>query len=161
MTSKPIVPKSLMYDSVLALKGNLPRGKRLIGLDIGTKTIGLAISDTGLMIATPLETIKRTKFSKDIVRLIEIVKEHNIGGLVYGLPVNMDGSEGPRCQGVRTMARNIAGHIDLPQVFQDERLSTAAVTRTLLEADTSRAKRAAAVDKMAAAYILQGALDTA
>ena len=150
----------MILDSIHAMKAALPRGKRLLGLDIGTKTIGLATSDTGLMIATPLETLKRKKFSKDILLMQEIVEKHDIGGLVFGLPVNMDGTEGPRCQGVRTMARNIAGHIELPQIFQDERTSTAAVTRTLLEADVSRAKRADVVDKMAAAWILQGALDS-
>jgi len=145
--------------TIQALKSTLPRGQRLMGLDVGTKTVGLALSDTTLTIATPYETLKRTKFSKDVERLRLIVEKEGVGGFVIGLPVNMDGSEGPRCQGVRTFARNLAGKIDLPQAFHDERLSTAAVTRTLLEADASRARRAEVVDKMAAAYILQGALD--
>ncbi len=141
------------------LKNMQPKGQRLLGLDVGTKTVGLALSDVSLTIATPYETLKRTKFTKDVDKLRSIIAKENIYGFVIGLPMNMDGSEGPRCQGVRTFARNLAGKIDLPQLFWDERLSTAAVTRTLLEADASRARRAEVVDKMAAAYILQGALD--
>ena len=140
------------------LKAGLPRGKRLLGLDIGSKTIGLALSDTTLTIATPMETIKRTKFSKDVLRLKEIVEQQGVGGFVLGWPVNMDGSEGPRCQSTLSFSENLAGVIDLPQALWDERLSTAAVERTLIEADRSRARRKELVDKMAAAYILQGAL---
>lgn len=144
--------------SVSELKAGLKTGQRLLGMDPGTKTVGLALSDTMLIVATPLETLKRTKFKNDVARIIEIVEKENVGGFVIGWPVNMDGSEGPRCQSVRSFADNIAEKIDLPQAFWDERLSTAAVERTLLEADSSRARRKQVVDKMAAAYILQGAL---
>lgn len=132
---------------------------RILGLDVGTKTIGVALSDLGRSIATPMETITRTRFVQDAARLFRIVAEQRVGGLVIGLPINMDGSSGPRAQSARQFARNLSAHIDLPMLLWDERLSTAAVTRTLLEADTSRARRKALVDKLAAAYILQGALD--
>lgn len=141
------------------LKAALPRGARLMGLDVGEKTIGLAVCDPGLMVATPVETLRRGKFTADAQKLGRLVAERQVGGLVVGLPVNMDGSEGPRCQSVRQFAANLLEHLDLPIVFWDERLSTAAVTRTLLEADMSRKRRAEVVDKMAAAYILQGAID--
>ena len=134
-------------------------GQKLMGLDLGTKTIGLAVSDTRFTIASPLETIKRSKFTKDTQALRAFEETHNIGGLVIGLPLNMDGSEGPRVQASRAFARNLLLQIDQPIVFWDERLSTSAVTRTLIEADMSRAKRADVVDKMAATYILQGVLD--
>lgn len=146
-------------DDIRALKSQLKKRQRLLGIDPGTKTIGLALSDITLIIATPMETIKRKKFTKDIIRLKEIVAEQDVGGLVIGLPINMDGSEGPRCQSVRQFATNLAQHFDIPMAFWDERLSTAGVERTLLEADVSRAKRAEVIDKMAASYILQGALD--
>lgn len=152
----------MAHDPTLSLDdfvSALPPFGRLIGIDPGTKTIGLALSDAGRSIATPLETIKRKKFKIDAVRLLELCAEHEIAGLVIGLPLNMDGSEGPRCQATRAFARNLAAITDIPLTFWDERLSTAAVTRTLLEADTSRAKRAEVVDKMAAAYILQGFLN--
>ncbi|WP_029061444.1 Holliday junction resolvase RuvX [Labrenzia sp. DG1229] len=132
---------------------------RLIGLDLGTKTIGLALSDLGRGIASPMETIRRKKFTIDAERLLAICAEQDVGGIVLGLPLNMDGTEGPRAQATRAFARNLAQKTELPITFWDERLSTAAVTRTLLEADSSRAKRAEVVDKMAAAYILQGFLD--
>ena len=135
------------------------RGGRLLGLDVGSKTIGLALSDTRWMIATPMQTIKRVKFTKDALALADIVAKQGITGLVIGLPINMDGSEGPKCQSVRQFAENLMAHIPLPMSLWDERMSTMAVTRTLLEADMSRAKRGEVVDKMAAAYILQGALD--
>lgn len=134
-------------------------GLRLLGLDLGEKTIGLALSDTSLSIATPMQTLKRGKFAADALRLDHIISEHGVGGLVVGLPLNMDGSEGPKAQSARAFGRNWANHSCLPLVMQDERLSTSAVTRTLLEADASRRRRDALVDKMAAAYILQGALD--
>jgi putative holliday junction resolvase len=137
----------------------LPRHARLLGLDLGTKTIGLALSDVRLTIATPFDTIRRTKFTKDAEALLAIVDKHEVGGLVLGLPVEMDGTEGARCQSTRAFVRNLMPLRDLPVALWDERLSTAAVTRTLLEADASRARRAEVVDKMAAAYILQGALD--
>lgn len=132
---------------------------RLLGIDPGSKTLGLALSDSRRRIATPLLTIKRGKFSRDAARLLEIIGEHEIRALVIGLPLNMDGSEGPRCQSARQFAANLLALSDIPVVFIDERLSTVAVTRALLEADASRKRRAEVVDKMAAAYILQGALD--
>ena len=141
------------------LKRMLPRGGRLLGLDVGTKTIGLAISDPGLTVATPVETIRRTKFTADAERLRALIAERGVGGLVIGLPVNMNGTEGPRAQSVRQFAANLLARFDIPLAFWDERLSTAAVTRAMLEADLSRKRRAALVDKAAAAYILQGALD--
>jgi putative Holliday junction resolvase len=138
---------------------DLPEQARLLGLDLGTKTIGLALSDVERRIATPLETIQRVKFGLDAAALLKIAEKHHIAGLVIGLPLNMDGTEGPRAQSTRAFVRNLAALTALPIVFWDERMSTLAVTRTLLDADASRARRAAVVDKMAAAYILQGALD--
>jgi putative Holliday junction resolvase len=137
----------------------LKPGERLIGLDLGEKTIGIALSDVLLTVASPLETLAKRKFSTDAEALIVLIKKHAAGGLVIGLPLNMNGSEGPAAQSARAFARNFRAKHDLPILFWDERLSTVAVTRTLLEADVSRAKRKDAVDKMAAAYILQGALD--
>ncbi|MCU4180421.1 Holliday junction resolvase RuvX [Bosea sp. BH3] len=137
----------------------LPPHARLLGLDLGTKTIGLALSDVERQIATPLETIQRVKFGLDAAALLKIAEKYQVAGLVIGLPLNMDGTEGPRVQSTRAFVRNLAPLTALPIVFWDERMSTLAVTRTLLDADASRAKRAAVVDKMAAAYILQGALD--
>ncbi len=141
------------------MKDQVRTGQRLLGLDLGSKTIGIALSDVMRQIATPMETIKRTKFTQDAVRLITIIEEQNVGGLILGFPLNMDGSEGPRCQSTRQFARNISEKIDLPIALWDERLSTVAVTRTLIEADASRKRRKQVVDKMAAGYILQGALD--
>ena len=137
----------------------LPPTGKLLGLDLGTKTIGVAISDAMRYSATPLETIKRTKFGADATALETIISNNNPTGIILGLPLNMDGSEGPRAQSTRAFSRNLAARIALPIVFWDERLSTSAFTRTLLEADVSRAKRADVVDKLAASYILQGALD--
>lgn len=134
-------------------------GARLIGIDLGTKTIGLALSDLGRQIASPLETIKRVKFTPDVARLKFLCAQHAVGGLVIGLPLNMDGSEGVRVQSTRSFVRNLKPLLDLPVLFYDERLSTAVVTRALIAADTSRAKRSELVDKLAAAYILQGCLD--
>ena len=134
-------------------------GMRLLGLDLGEKTIGLALSDTLLTVATPMETLKRGKFSADAQILGEMIAKQGVGGLVIGLPLNMDGSEGPSAQSARAFGRNFAQRSALPIVYWDERLSTSAVTRTLLEADTSRKRRGQVVDKMAAAYILQGVLD--
>jgi putative Holliday junction resolvase len=142
------------------LAAALERGARLLGVDLGDKTIGLALSDTGLVVASPLETLKRTKFTPDAQKLAALAAAHGIGGIVYGLPVNMDGSEGPRCQSTRQFARNLDQRLPLPYAFRDERLSTAAVERVLIgEADLSRKRRAQVVDKAAAAWILQGALD--
>jgi putative Holliday junction resolvase len=137
----------------------LPPSGKLLGLDLGTKTIGVAISDGMRYSATPLETIKRTKFTGDAERLKVLIVENAAVGIVLGLPLNMDGSEGPRAQSTRAFARNLAQRIAIPIVFWDERLSTSAVTRTLIEADVRRDKRAQVVDKLAASYILQGALE--
>lgn len=139
----------------------LAPGSRLLGLDLGSKTIGLAISDPGLQVASPIDTIRRTKFTQDAIILEGTVTERRVGGLVIGLPINMDGSEGGRCQSTRQFAANlIACGFALPIAFWDERLSSAAVERFLIdEADMRRNKRALVIDKMAAAYILQGALD--
>ena len=138
----------------------LPSSGKLMGLDLGTKTIGVAISDGMRYSATPLETIKRTKFTLDAERLIALIAQHAIVGIVLGLPLNMDGSEGPRVQSTRAFARTLTPKITpLPIVFWDERLSTSAVTRMMIQADMRRDKRAEVVDKLAASYILQGALD--
>jgi len=137
----------------------LAREARLLGLDVGTKTIGLALSDVTRSIATPYHTVRRTKFTEDAKVIQEAVKEHQVGALVIGLPINLDGSEGPRAQSTRAFARNLAARIEVPMVFWDERLSTAAVKRHLIEAGASRKRRAQVTDRMAAAYILQGALD--
>jgi len=141
------------------LSETIGAGAPLLGLDLGTKTIGLALSDGALIAASPHSTIRRTKFTPDAEALRRLVEQHGIGGLVIGLPVNMDGSEGPGCQSARQFAANLLERFDIPIAFWDERLSTAAVTRTLIEADVSRKRRSEVVDKMAAAYILQGALD--
>ena len=142
------------------LHTHLQPGQRLMGIDLGSKTIGLAVCDSGLVVATPLETIKRTRFSTDAAALIRLLGEYRVGAIVIGLPVNMDGSEGPRCQSTRQFAANLMQLVDLPISFWDERLRTAAVERVLIEeADMSRQRRGQVVDKMAAAYILQGALD--
>jgi putative Holliday junction resolvase len=137
----------------------LVTGSRLLGLDLGEKTIGLALSDTSRTVATPMETLRRSKFSVDAKILEKIVIEQNVGAVVIGLPLNMDGTNGPSAQSARAFGRNLAARMAVPVVFWDERLSTVAVTRTLLDADASRRRRARVVDKMAAAYILQGVLD--
>ena len=146
---------------VIELPSQLPRKSRLLGLDIGTTTIGIAISDPGLSVASPLDTIERgRRFSQDAQILLSLIAGRGVGGLVLGLPINMDGSEGPRAQSVRAFADNFLKLRDFPLAFWDERLSTAAVERFLIDvADMSRRRRAEVVDKMAAAYILQGALD--
>lgn len=140
------------------LESILPAG-RIMGLDLGTKTIGVAISDAMRYSATPLETIKRTKFTQDAIRLDELIAQNAIVAIILGLPLNMDGSEGPRVQSTRAFARSLAQRITLPIAFWDERLSTSAVTRMMIEADLRRDRRAEVVDKLAASYILQGALD--
>jgi len=140
----------------------VPAKHILCGIDLGTKTIGLSVSDTEFTIASPLQTIKRQKFIDDAQALAAIITDHRIAGLLIGLPLNMDGSEGPRVQATRAFIRNLSRSEimpNLPVIFWDERLSTVAVTRTLIDADTTRAKRAEVVDKMAAAFILQGFLD--
>ncbi len=151
MTANIITPDILMP--------LLKRHDRLMGIDLGTKTIGLALSDVERSIATPLETIRRKKFLPDAQRLIELAHQHGVVALVIGLPLNMDGSEGPRTQATRAFVRLMVPLTPLPFLLQDERLSTAAVTRALIDNDVSRAKRAEVIDKMAAAYILQGFLD--
>ena len=144
-----------------ALILDLPRGQRLLGLDLGTKTIGLALSDVERRIATPLETQKRVKFTQDAQTLRATAERFQVGALVIGLPLNMDGTEGPRAQSTRSFMRSLAPLLPLPILPWDERLSTAAVTRTLLDADASRRRRAEVVDQLAAAYILQSFIDWA
>ena len=146
-------PVETLHDLVLE------QGQRLMGLDVGAKTIGVALSDLGRTIATPRLTLRRRKFMADAEALRGIIEENEVGGLVIGLPLNMDGSEGPRCQSVRQFAANLLGQIDIPTAFWDERLSSVTAERALLEADMSRKRRAEVIDKMAAAIILQGALD--
>lgn len=141
------------------LAKRLKSGDRLMGIDLGSKTIGVAISDVGRQIATPLEVIARGKFATDVAQLLSIAARERVGGIVLGLPVNMDGREGPRAQSTRAFARNLSRLSPLPLILWDERLSTAAVERVLIESNRSRARRAEIVDKLAAAYILQGALD--
>jgi putative Holliday junction resolvase len=145
--------------SIESLAEKLPHGSRLAGLDLGTKTIGVALSDLGLRIATPLQTIRRTRFGKDAHALLALCATEKVGGLILGLPINMNGTEGPRAQATRAFLKNLAPLTDLPVVLWDERLSTAAAERAMLEADLSRRKRAAKIDAAAAAFILQGALD--
>ena len=137
----------------------LGRNQRLIGLDLGTKTIGLALSDVERRIATPFQTIRRTKFTRDVEALRGVIERHGVVALVIGMPLNMDGSEGPRAQSTRAFVRQAHPLLGLSFAFWDERLSTAAVTRALIDQDASRSRRAEVVDRMAAAYILQGALD--
>ncbi|MBX2806765.1 MAG: Holliday junction resolvase RuvX [Hyphomicrobiales bacterium] len=137
----------------------LPQKAAIFGLDVGTKTIGVAISDTSRMIATAVTTIRRKKFTLDAEALFKLAQERGAEGYVIGLPVNMDGSEGPRAQSCRAFARNLGGLTDAPIALWDERLSTAAAERVLLEADASRKRRAELIDAVAAAFILQGALD--
>jgi len=131
----------------------------LMGLDLGSKTIGVAVSDPSRRLASPLKTLRRTRFGRDADELLALMAERAVAGLVLGLPRNMDGSEGPRCQSTRAFARNMAGRTDLPITFWDERLSTVAAERALLEADLSRKRRAEVIDHVAASLILQGALD--
>lgn len=137
----------------------LPTGARLLGLDVGTKTVGLALSDVTRTIASGLTTLARGKFSADARRLLELAQEHSVGGFVIGLPISLDGSEGPRAQATRAFARNLGRLTPLPILLWDERLTTAAAERSLLEADVSRRRRAQVIDKVAATLILQSALD--
>ncbi len=131
----------------------------LMGLDLGEKTIGVAVSDRMRGVASPLETVRRKKFTLDSARLLELIKDREIGGVILGLPKNMDGTEGPRCQSTRAFARNLTRLTDCPIGFWDERLSTVAAEKALLEADTTRKRRGQVIDHVAAGYILQGALD--
>lgn len=149
----------MIFDDIKAFATALPPAHALIGLDLGEKTIGVAVTDSFLSVATPLETIRRKKFGVDAARLQEIIANRKIGGLILGLPRNMDGSEGPRCQSTRAFARNFDRLGDLPIGFWDERLSTVAAEKALLEADTTRKRRAEVIDHVAAGYILQGVLD--
>ncbi|SCM68008.1 Holliday junction resolvase RuvX [Donghicola eburneus] len=149
----------MIYENIAEFAGACPPMTALAGLDFGDKTIGVAVSDTFRGVATPLETIRRKKFGVDAEALLAILNKRNISGIVLGLPRNMDGTEGPRCQKTRAFARNLTKLTNLPITFWDERLSTVAAERALLEADTSRRRRAEVIDHVAASYILQGALD--
>ena len=144
---------------LIEIAPHLPARGALVGLDLGTKTIGVAASDPDRRLAAPVETVRRTSFAADAKRLLALAAERRAVGFVLGLPINMDGSEGPRAQSTRAFARNIAKLTNLPIALWDERLSTAAVERELIAADASRRQRAAVIDQHAAAYILQGALD--
>ena len=149
----------MIFEEIAEFAAALPAGAAIAGLDLGDKTIGVAVSDRMRQVASPLETIRRKKFTQDSERLLEIVAARGIGGLVLGLPRNMDGTEGPRCQSTRAFARNLSRLTDIPIGFWDERLSTVAAERALLEADTSRKRRSEVIDHVAAGYILQGVLD--
>ncbi|MTI10310.1 Holliday junction resolvase RuvX [Curvivirga aplysinae] len=150
-----------MFVEVKDIAGLLLPGQTLLGLDLGSKTIGMAISDPAMRIASPIGTVKRTKFTKDMAELAKKIELHNVGGLIFGMPLNMDGTQGPRAQSTRQFAWNLKHNgMDLPIALWDERLSTAAVERVLIEqADMNRKRRSEVVDKAAASYILQGALD--
>ena len=151
----------MICDDISDLITQARAGNSWMGLDLGTKTIGVAVSDRLLSSATPLHTIRPMKFSKDAEALLQIIENREMGAIILGLPRNMDGSEGPRCQSTRAFARNLARLTNLPIGYWDERLSTVAAERALLEADTSRKRRAEVIDHVAAGYILQGALDRA
>jgi putative Holliday junction resolvase len=153
------MPASKSETSLETLAARLVPGTRLIGLDLGTKTIGVAVSDPGLRIATPFHTIRRTRFKNDAEELLGLCAREKVGGMILGLPVNMNGTEGPRAQATRAFLRNLQPLTSLPIALWDERLSTAAAERAMLEADLSRRKRAEKIDAAAAAFILQGALD--
>src|SRR5438132_4320632 len=149
----------MLLDDPRELREAVPHGSRLLGLDVGTKTIGTALSDTRLVIASPLETVRRRRFRDDAAALFALVDRHGVGGIVIGLPLTLTGRDGPRTQSVRQFARNLMAVRDLPTALWDERLSTAAVTREMIAADMTRKRRAEIVDRVAAAYILQGFLD--
>jgi putative Holliday junction resolvase len=149
----------MIHETTEGFATSLAHGRAIAGLDLGDKTIGVAVSDLRMSVATPLETIRRTKFTNDANALLAIVHARNLCGIILGLPFNMDGSEGPRCQSTRAFARNLTRLSDLPIGYWDERLSTVAAERALLEADTSRKRRSEVIDHVAAGYILQGALD--
>lgn len=149
----------MILDDLNAQAQEIPVMQAMMGLDLGTKTIGVAVSDGMQSVATPLETVKRKKFTQDAERLLQIIAERNIGAVVLGLPLNMDGTEGPRAQSTRAFARNLEKLIEIPITFWDERLSTVAAERALLEGDTSRKRRSEVIDHVAASYILQGVLD--
>lgn len=149
----------MIFDAIEDFAAALPPMRPIVGLDLGDKTIGVAISDGSLRVASPLTTIRRSKFTLDAAALLKIAVDRELGGLILGLPRNMDGSEGPRCQSTRAFARNLSRLTDLAIGFWDERLSTVAAERALLEADTSRKRRSEVIDHVAAGFILQGALD--
>ena len=149
----------MIFEGIADFTLALPKTAAIVGLDLGDKTIGIAISDLRRCIATPTQVIRRTKFTEDAAKLLTVLQIRAIAGIILGLPLNMDGSEGPRVQSTRAFARNLARLTDLPITYWDERLSTVAATRALLEADTSRKRRAEVIDQVAAGYILQGALD--
>ena len=149
----------MIVEDVAAFLATLPVNRAVCGLDLGDKTIGFAVSDLRRQVATPLLVIRRVKFTEDAARLLALLAERSIAGIVLGLPLNMDGSEGKRVQSTRAFARNLTRLTDLPITFWDERLSTVAAERALLEADTSRKRRSEVIDQVAAGYILQGALD--
>src|SRR6266478_6088095 len=149
----------MLLNNPAELHAAIASGRRVIGLDVGTKTIGLALSDTRLVIASPLDTIRRRRFRDDMAVLFALIDGHEVGGLVIGLPLRLAGSDSPRTQSVRQFARNLLAMRDLPVAFWDERLSTAAVTREMIAHDMTRKRRAEIVDRVAAAYILQGCLD--
>ncbi|SLN15034.1 Holliday junction resolvase RuvX [Ruegeria meonggei] len=149
----------MIYDAFEDFAAALPTTTALMGLDLGEKTIGVAVSDRMRGVASPLETVRRKKFTLDAAQLLKIIAGREIGGVVLGLPKNMDGSEGPRCQSTRAFARNLSRLTEVPIGFWDERLSTVAAEKALLEADTTRKRRGQVIDHVAAGYILQGALD--
>ena len=149
----------MIVDDIRTLPIHLAARASLMALDLGTKTIGMAVSDDGRRVASPLDTIRRTKFTKDAETLLKLANEYSIAGFVLGLPVNMDGTEGPRCQSARQFGANLAEKSDLPIAFWDERMSTQAMERHLIALEVTRKRRAEVIDKMAAQFILQGALD--
>ena len=151
----------MIFEDIAEIMAQSRKTSAWMGLDLGTKTIGVAVSDRLLSSATPLHTVRRKKFSADAQALLDVITNRNIGAIILGLPRNMDGSEGPRCQSTRAFARNLSALTNLPIGYWDERLSTVAAERALLEADTSRKRRAEVIDHVAAGYILQGALDRA
>lgn len=149
----------MIHDDIIEFAAALPAMRAVAGLDLGEKTIGVAVSDTWRSVATPLSTIRRKKFGLDAAQLLQIIEKRDIAGIILGLPFNMDGSEGARCQSTRAFARNLSRLTEVPIGYWDERLSTVAAERALLEADTSRKRRSEVIDHVAAGYILQGALD--
>ena len=149
----------MIYPDIVAFAGVLPPNRAVCGLDLGEKTIGVAISDLRRLVATPVTVIRRVKFTTDAATLLELLTARQVQGIILGLPLNMDGSRGPRVQTTEAFARNLMKLSALPITFWDERLSTVAATRALIEADTSRKRRAEVIDQVAAGYILQGALD--
>ena len=151
----------MIFEDIAEIMAQSRKTLAWMGLDLGTKTIGVAVSDRLLSSATPLHTVRRKKFSSDAQALLDVITNRDIGAIILGLPRNMDGSEGPRCQSTRAFARNLSALTNLPIGYWDERLSTVAAERALLEADTSRKRRAEVIDHVAAGYILQGALDRA